>query len=105
MDREYMVQLVWLRRNLGWPLPVSSGFRCINWDNEIRGAGVHPTGHSSDILIYGHRVWELLRLALKAGFTGIGLKQYGPHRKRFVHLDDLLNGPNRPRPWIWTYKG
>jgi hypothetical protein len=36
--------------------------------------------------------------------TGIGVAQRGPHDKRFIHLDDLKNSEQNPRPWIWSYK-
>ena len=36
------------------------------------------------------------------GMTGIGIKQHGPHNKRFIHLDNLDNSTH-PRPTIWSY--
>ncbi len=46
---------------------------------------------------------DLIALAHKHGFSGIGLRQHGDYKGRFVHLDDLSNATGRPRPWIWTY--
>jgi hypothetical protein len=43
----------------------------------------------------------VLKLALEAGFTGIGVAQKGSGR--FMHLDDLLNDEGQPRPTIWSY--
>jgi hypothetical protein len=43
----------------------------------------------------------VLRAALNAGFTGIGVKQKG--KGRFIHLDDIEDSGDRPRPWVWSY--
>jgi hypothetical protein len=42
-----------------------------------------------------------MRLALAKGFTGIGVQQKGGGR--FIHLDNLPNGPGQPRPTVWSY--
>jgi len=38
------------------------------------------------------------------GFTGIGVAQRGPHNKRFIHIDNIVNSDTSPRPTIWSYK-
>ncbi|MFS1523894.1 hypothetical protein ACL7TT_07245 [Microbulbifer sp. 2304DJ12-6] len=54
-------------------------------------------------LLRGH-AYELLIHVLKEGFTGIGVKQKGSHKDRFLHKDDLEPIPDeRTRPTIWAY--
>jgi uncharacterized protein YcbK (DUF882 family) len=103
MDPWFMVKLELLRRRLGFPLPVTSGFRCVVHNAEVGGGelSAHLEGRAADIAIEGARAVELVRAALGMGFTGIGLRQHGG--RRFVHLDDCGDSPDRPRPRIWTY--
>ena len=104
MDPYFMDSLQALRVACGFPFPVTSGFRAEEYDDSIGGAGVHPTGKAVDLQIYGHRVFEVVKLAAKFGFTGIGLSQKGDYSRRFIHLDTLpVGGSGHPRPWIWTY--
>lgn len=99
----FMAKLELLRRLLGFPLPVTSGFRCEAHNREVGGGDLsgHLDGRAVDIAISGERAVELVKAAFGFGFTGIGLQQRG--EGRFVHLDDLEDSPGRPRPRIWTY--
>ena len=106
MDHEFLNRLESLRIAFGKPMPISSGFRCPTYNAQVSGTGFtgpHITGKAVDVAISGEEAFELLALALAHGFTGIGLKQNGPHNKRFIHLDLIENSPGRPRPRIWTY--
>ena len=100
---EFMGLLQELRSTLGFPLPVNSGYRTLDHDRAIGGANVHPSGEAVDIGIWGERAYHLIRLAPTMGFTGIGIKQRGPYRGRFVHLD-TLDDDDHPRPRIWSYR-
>jgi len=94
-----------LRHALGFPLIPSSAFRC-RQHNEDVGGGVdsaHLAGRGIDFPIARGRAFRMVEEAQKLGFTGIGLRQKGDTDERFIHLDDLLNEPHRPRPTIWTY--
>lgn len=94
-----------LRDESGFPMPVSSGYRCPVHNQAVSSTG--PDGpHTKDALdvkVYGYRAFLLVDLAIKHKFTGIGIKQHGPHADRFVHLDDLPDEAGQPRPWIWSY--
>jgi zinc D-Ala-D-Ala carboxypeptidase len=103
MDPGFMRRLELLRGEFGRPMPVSSGYRCPAHDGAIGGAGVHPTGHAVDVRLHGESAYRLVALAIRRGFTGIGLNQRGPVAGRFVHLDDCPRGGDKPRPRIWTY--
>ncbi len=101
MDPDFMALLQGARDAYRRPMVVNSGFRCPEYDKAVGGAGAHPTGRAADISVTGEDTHSLLTVALVLGMRGIGLKQHGPHKWRFMHLDDL-DGPTRP--WVWTYK-
>ena len=103
MDADFMGRLQALRTDYGKAMVISSGYRDKTHPIEAAKAepGAHSTGHACDISIRGADAHKLLNLALKHGFTGIGIKQKGA--SRFIHLDDLPSAPNRPRPWVWSY--
>ncbi len=64
----------------------------------------HTTGQAVDVSVSGGPAYELLGIALEEGFTGIGVKQKGAHKGRFLHLDDLEYKPGEHiRPTIWSY--
>jgi len=103
MDAGFMDRLQALRTDFGKGMAISSGYRDKTHPIEARKdePGAHSTGHACDIAISGHDAHKLLGLALKHGFTGVGIKQKG--ESRFIHLDDLQHEANRPRPWVWSY--
>lgn len=105
MDADFMLDLDSLRAMLGFPLGISSGYRCPAYNASISSTGddgPHTTGKAVDIPISGQKALDLVATARKMGFTGIGVKQNGPHNKRFIHLDKL-SPKEGPRPWIWSY--
>ena len=105
MDEEFMEAIDAIREEYGAPMIVSSGYRCVNHPIEAakRAPGPHNTGMAIDILCHGAEAYRLIRLALSIGMRGIGINQKGDIDQRFIHLDDCDHGPNRPRPWIWSY--
>lgn len=104
-ETSFMTLLQSLRHCFSFPLPVTSGFRCEDYDKYIGGAGVHPTGLAADIAVGYSNAHGVLRWSLQFGFTGIGVKGHGVNR--FVHLDTLPLGEehDHPRPRVWTYNG
>ena len=101
---EFMDRLLALRRELNKPMVITSGYRTPAYNAQISSTGEngpHTTGRAVDIQASGAHAFNIIALAKKHGFTGIGLNQKGPHAQRFVHLDDL--GDGFPRPWTWTY--
>lgn len=103
MNALYMERLQALRTDYGKPMPVSSGYRAPSHPIEAAKdePGAHSTGHACDVLIRGGDALKLIALAVKHGFTGVGVKQKGADR--FIHLDDLPHEQRRPRPWVWSY--
>lgn len=102
MDAGFLEELEEVRRRLGKPLIISSGYRCPEYNNKVSSTsfnGPHTTGKAIDILCRGGNTRALLRIALAMNFPGIGLNQKGAGR--FIHLDRCDHRP--PDEHIWTY--
>lgn len=106
IDPGFMERLQALRSGLGFPLPVTSGYRSPAHNVRVSSTGPdgpHTTGRAVDISIHGERAHRLLEAAFSLGFSGVGVNQKGPLETRFVHLDTLKFGEAQPRPRIWSY--
>lgn len=110
MSEDFMWRLQDLRTAYGKPMRVSSGYRCPQHPIEAKkknGGGTHTTGRAADIAVSRGEAYSLLRLAIRMGFTGIGVQQKGDGR--FLHLDDIgsnetfADGKRFVRPTIWSY--
>jgi len=104
IDEVFMEKIEALREKLGFPFPVNSAYRCAEHPIEARkkAVGAHATGHAIDIGVSGEQAYRLVDAAIRSGeFGGIGINQKGS--SRFIHLDDIKNTSERPRPWIWSY--
>jgi uncharacterized protein YcbK (DUF882 family) len=97
MKPEFLERLQALRAAYGKPLHVTSGYRCPQHPVEAAKAqpGMHATGLAADIGVSGAEAVQVLRLALEAGFKGIGVQQKG--NGRFIHVD------MRETPTVWSY--
>lgn len=99
---DFIEKLVTIRSECNFSFIVTSGFRCPEHNLKVSTTGdngPHTQGRAVDIAVYGSRALTLIKIALKHGFTGIGVKQNGFHSGRFIHLDDLTEN----RPYIWSY--
>lgn len=106
MNQEFMDRLQRLRGVFARPMIVTSGYRSPEHNDRVSKTGrdgPHTTGRAADIQVSGSDAFELFRIVLAHGFTGIGVMQKGPHKSRFIHLDDLEQAPSRPRPRLWSY--
>jgi zinc D-Ala-D-Ala carboxypeptidase len=104
MDHQFVTELDDLRHLLGFPLPISSGYRCPKHNAKVSTTGAngpHTTGRAADIAVSHARAYEVLQSAMMLRFTGIGIQQKGS--SRFVHLDNLPNAAGQPRPTVWSY--
>lgn len=104
MVPEFMDKLQALRMLFEKPMRVTSAYRCPDHNAKVSGTGrtgPHTTGRAVDIGIRGFDSHALLTLAMRMGFSGVGVNQKGG--ARFLHLDDLPDGPGCPRPTVWSY--
>ena len=89
-----------IRDDCGFPLPITSGYRCIEHplERHKERVGAHSLGVAVDIVVSGKRAHRLVESALAHGCQRIGVNQRG--EGRFIHLDwaDEL-----PHPTIWSY--
>lgn len=102
--QDFMDKIEGLRVAYGRPLSVSSAARCPAHNAKVSGTGrtgPHTTGRAIDLRVSHADAWHLLSLAMRYGFTGIGVQQKGGGR--FLHLDDLPNAEGQPRPTVWSY--
>ena len=106
MNEGFMSKLEKLRIKFNEPMIITSGYRHPAHNMAIGGArySAHVQGRAVDVLVMGKPALRLVRLALGYGRTGIGVAQRGAAVKRFIHLDDLEDSQENPRPWIWSYK-
>lgn len=112
MDDDFLWRLQDLRDSYGKPMIISSGYRCPQHPIEAKkanGGGTHTTGRAADIKVARGQAYSLLRLAIRMGFTGIGINQTGDPKTRFIHLDDIGSketfegGKKFARPNLWSY--
>ena len=92
-----------LRDGLGFPLVISSGYRCSEHPVEAKKnkLGTHTLGLAVDILVSHEKALEVLYKGIAHGFTGVGVNQKG--NGRFIHLDIAENKDYQPRPNLWSY--
>lgn len=112
MDAVFVAALDAIREELGFPLVITSGYRCPQHPAEVRkgkdaGAtpGAHTQGVAADVAVYGSRALALVAAALRHGFRGFGFQQAAevPAASRFVHVDAAPGAADQPRPWVWSY--
>jgi len=103
MDAATIEKLEALREEFGKPMRLSSAYRDPILHPRERtkpnGPGMHGQGKAIDVLVYGADAIQLLELALKHGFSGIGVNQRNDFSQRFIHLDTR----NPEKSAIWSY--
>lgn len=101
-----MLNLIAIRKEAGFPLIISSGFRCSSHNAEVSESGKdgpHTYGLAVDVKVFGDKAYLLIKLALKYGVQGIGVSQKGKIAKRYLHFDWVKSDSNTPRPFVWSY--
>ena len=113
MQLDFMNALERIRVEMNRPLNLSSAKRCSVHNKAVSSTGSNGPhtdhgdgGQACDILIAGADALKLIQVAGKY-MTGIGIKQNGPAKNRFIHLDNLGSKYTKltggPRPWVWSY--
>ena len=102
IDPEFLSILEAIREDVGFAMPITSGYRCSDHPIEAKkGAtnhGAHVEGRAVDVSVAREQAFLVIRSALGRGISGIGIEQKGEHR--FLHLDMAVG---IPRPRIWSY--
>lgn len=84
-----------LRYKIGKPVIITSGYRCPKYNLEVGGVknSYHLLGMAADIHVPGISLDNLLSIAYKFGFQGIGFYP----RRNFLHLD--IRATDQPVYW------
>lgn len=101
IDDELILRLQELRELLGFPVKITSGYRCEAHQADLReqgcetavGISQHQLGKAADIKTGHHTGIELEIAARKVGFVAVGVG------KEFIHVDTR---PNH-RAWVYSY--
>jgi uncharacterized protein YcbK (DUF882 family) len=81
LDTDLITKLEAVRAEIGKPLRINSGYRCSNYQSELRlrgyetstGRSTHEDGGAADCMAEPLTGLELETAARKAGFTSIGI--------------------------------
>ena len=100
LDWSFAAEIDELREKLGFPLILSSAYRCSEHPIEKRKEkpGSHNTGRAVDVAVTGEQALKVIAAALEMGFERVGVNQKGSGR--FIHLD---KAHGFPAPAIWSY--
>lgn len=96
MEFEFLKKLDVLRHTMGFPIHVTSGYRCPDYNEQVSSTGrtgPHTSGKAADLALSYSGARKALT-TISELFDGVGLNQKG--ESRFVHVDTL-------EPRIWTY--
>ena len=101
LELKFMQKLQDVRDDLGIAMTVNSGARCVDYNQHVGGAaysghivGIDRPCKAADIGTHDMtpaQRHDLLRLAMKHGFRGIGIA------RNFIHLDTKV------RKAVWSY--
>ena len=96
-QQDALERLQRVRDRVGFPLRISSGARCPEYNAKVSSTGrtgPHTTGRAFDVAVSGAQAVAFVHAAIEEGFTGIGVQQKGGGR--FIHVDELA-------PRMWSY--
>ncbi len=112
MNADFMDKVVKVRKLFNAPMPVTSGYRCPEYNAQIGGIGPSHEGRALDINLYGQEGFRFLEclfdvnksLPLGTKFTGLELNQPlgSDCSTRHIHIDDMTSQEIPTRPFIWT---
>ena len=100
MQPAFLMLLDQIRKEVGEPLTVTSGYRCPSHNQKVSStgkSGPHTTGRAIDIKADSRLRFLLIQAALKHGITRFGVA------KNFLHIDSLDELSGYPSPRVWSY--
>lgn len=94
VTKRFMNALLKVRIEYDKPMVITSGYRSEDHPVEARKSspGFHTTGIACDVKCWSNEAFHIVAIAIKHGFTGIGVSQNSKSNARFVHLD-MRNSP------------
>lgn len=92
-----------LRDEIGFPVKITSGYRCAAYQEDLKrrgyetakGISQHQLGAAVDIKTGHHTGEELEKFARQVGFMAVGVG------KHWAHIDLRSDKPNRR--WLYSY--
>jgi len=104
-SHELMVFLMDMREEAQFSFPISSGYRCPEYNQQVSSSGPDGphTQAAADIKVYGERAREVVKLAIKYGAEGIGISQKGIMKSRFIHVDKAVIPARGGQKAFWSY--
>ena len=92
IDIELVCLLQAIRRHIGQPITIISGYRTTEYNNQINGAknSYHCLGRAIDIQCKHINIYELAMLLVRIGINGVIIYP----QKNFIHID------NREKPYF-----
>lgn len=99
MDYKFIITLDQIREEVGFPLPVNSGYRTPEFNSTLADSvdgSAHESGLASDLggILTGRQRYLVMNAARTRGITRIGIG------KRFLHLDMDMT---KPQNVYWVY--
>ena len=100
VDWDFASEIDALRERVGFPLILSSAYRCaiIRLRSAKKSQAHTATGRAVDVAVTGEQALKVIDAALDMGFERVGVQQKGSGR--FIHLD---KAHGFPAPAIWSY--
>ena len=98
VDKKLVIKLDQLREKVGFPIIITSGYRCPKHNKEVGGKpdSAHIKGLAADISVStSPRRYKLIKAAIEIGFKRIGIGE------RFIHLDI---DHEKKQEVLWIYK-
>ncbi|WP_444902632.1 D-Ala-D-Ala carboxypeptidase family metallohydrolase [Microbulbifer sp. SSSA007] len=101
---ETLKRLIRVRKRFGKPMIINSGYRCPAHNARLNATMTHITGQAVDVQVALGRAYRLIQTSQEEGFNGIGVKQKGQFKRRFLHLDDHEAITDElPGLTVWSY--
>lgn len=94
-----------IRDAIDKPVFISSGYRHESHPVESMKdkPGEHTRGMAVDVIVYGEKALDMIKLAQELGVRRIGLHQRGRASGRFLHLGIADKFTREFPPGLWTY--
>ena len=100
MQPAFLMLLDQIRKEVGEPLTIISGYRCSKHNQSVSSTGAngpHCQGVAVDIRADSRLRYKIIKAAMKQGITRFGVAN------SFVHIDALGELDGFPSERVWSY--